>query len=273
MEWIPQKNGRVRIMGILNVTPDSFSDGGQFITEDAIVAQAAAMVAAGVDIIDVGGESTRPFASPISIQEECDRVLSAIVAIRRRFPTPISIDTTKSPVAREALANGADIINDISALRFDPEMIDLVKSSEVPVIIMHMKGTPENMQVEPVYQNVLAEISSFLEERLSWAEEMGVARNRFIVDPGIGFGKTVTHNLLILKHLRDFSKLKCPLLVGHSRKSFIGKVLDKEVTEREIGTAAVSVIAMLHGADILRVHDVDSTMQAVKMAAAIMQVS
>jgi dihydropteroate synthase len=261
---------RVRIMGILNVTPDSFSDGGRFVAKESVITQAAAMVEAGADIIDVGGESTRPFAEPVSVAEELDRVIGAIVAIRKYHTIPISIDTTKAVVAREALAAGADIINDISALRFDPEMIALVRATEVPVIIMHMKGTPRDMQKNPVYDDVVAEVASFLDERLQWAEKMGVARERFIVDPGIGFGKTVTHNLLIIKRLREFTSLGCPLLVGHSRKAFIGTVLGREVDDREIGTAAVSVLAMLNGAAILRVHDVAKTVQAVRMAEAVM---
>jgi dihydropteroate synthase len=261
---------RVRIMGILNVTPDSFSDGGRFVAKESVIAQAVAMVEAGADIIDVGGESTRPFAEPVSVAEELDRVIGAIVAIRKYHTIPISIDTTKAVVAREALAAGADIINDISALRFDPEMIALVHATEVPVIIMHMKGTPRDMQKNPVYDDVVAEVASFLDERLQWAEKMGVARERFIVDPGIGFGKTVTHNLLIIKRLREFTSLGCPLLVGHSRKAFIGTVLGREVDDREIGTAAVSVLAMLNRAAILRVHDVAKTIQAVRMAEAVM---
>jgi dihydropteroate synthase len=270
MAAIPAADGRVRVMGILNITPDSFSDGGRFCTEEAIRAQTETMVAAGADIIDVGGESTRPFAEPVPIQEELDRVLTAIACIRRHSPIPISIDSTKATVARQALAAGADIINDISALRFDPEMIEVVRQTRAPVIIMHMQGTPSTMQVEPTYGDVVAEIISFLEERLQWAEGMGVARERFIVDPGIGFGKNVTHNLQILRRLREFAGLGCPVLVGHSRKSFIGKILQRGVDEREIGTVAVSVLAMLHGASILRVHDVSKTVQAVRMIEAVM---
>jgi dihydropteroate synthase len=261
---------RVRIMGILNVTPDSFSDGGRFVTPESVLAQATAMVDAGADIIDVGGESTRPFAEPVSIAEELRRVIDAIIAIRKHHTIPISIDTTKAVVAREALAAGADIINDISALRFDPEMIGVVRATDVPVIIMHMKGTPRNMQRNPVYEDVVTEIIAFLDERLRWAEEMGVERKRFIIDPGIGFGKTVTHNLLIIKRLQEFTSLGCPLLLGHSRKSFIGTVLGQEVDDREIGTAAVSVLGALNGAAILRVHDVATTVQAVRMAEAVM---
>ena len=260
----------MRIMGILNVTPDSFSDGGRFVTQGSVLAQVAAMVEAGADIIDVGGESTRPFAEPVSIDEELRRVIDATVTIRNYNPIPISIDTTKALVAREALAAGADIINDISALSFDPEMIALVQATDVPVIIMHMKGTPRNMQKNPVYEDVVTEITAFLEERLQWAENLGVERERFIVDPGLGFGKTVSHNLQIVKRLREFTSLGCPLLLGHSRKSFIGTVLGREVDDREIGTAAVSVLAAQNGVAILRVHDVATTVQVVRMTEAVM---
>jgi dihydropteroate synthase len=264
---------KVLVMGILNVTPDSFSDGGRFFAEDSaedsIASQVETMVKAGVDIIDVGGESTRPFAEPVSIAEELDRVLPAILLIRKRYTVPISIDTTKAEVARKALAEGADIINDISALRFDQDMISLVRETEVPVIIMHMQGTPSDMQMDPHYDDVVSEIKEFFEERLAWAEQKGVSRQRFIVDPGIGFGKTVSHNLTILKQLGDFIQLGCPVLIGHSRKSFIGKLLGTEVHERDVATAAISALCVQKGVSILRVHDVEKTIQAVRMAEAI----
>lgn len=256
-------------MGILNVTPDSFSDGGRFTALGAIETQIEKMIAAGVDIIDVGGESSRPFSDPVSVQDELDRVIPAIELIRRHHSLPISIDTTKAAVAEAALAVGADIINDISALRFDSAMIDLVGKTAGPVIIMHMLGTPKDMQVDPAYGDVVEEVAGFLEERLIWAEGHGVKRERFIVDPGIGFGKTVEHNLLILKHLAEFKRLGCPVLVGHSRKAFIGKILDREVDDRDVATAAVSALCVLKGVSILRVHDVASTLQAVRMAEAV----
>lgn len=260
---------KVRVMGILNVTPDSFSDGGRFFSEKAILEQTAVMVAAGADIIDIGGESSRPFAKPVPVEEEMGRVVGAVKSIRKYHSIPISIDTTKAAVAQKALEAGADIINDISALRFDPEMISLVRRTEAPVVIMHMKGTPADMQVAPFYEDVVVEISTFIEERLRWAEERGVERDRFIVDPGIGFGKTVTHNLTILNRLGEFKKIGCPLLVGHSRKAFIGSILGREVDDRDVATAAISALCALSGASILRVHDVDKTVQAVRMVEAI----
>jgi dihydropteroate synthase len=263
---------RVRVMGILNVTPDSFSDGGHFVNDLAIEAQVDKMVAAGADIIDVGGESSRPFAEPVSVEEELGRVLPAIKIIRKNHTIPVSIDTTKAEVARKALQEGADMINDISALRFDPEMIVLAKETDVPVIIMHMLGTPTDMQVNPVYDDVVAEIKRFFAERLEWAEKKGVQRSRFIIDPGIGFGKTIAHNLIILKRIADFNELGCPVLIGHSRKSFIGKLLDNVVDDRDVASAAVSALCVTSGAAILRVHDVAKTVQAVRLAEAISQV-
>lgn len=260
---------KVMVMGILNVTPDSFSDGGRFFSRNNIAAQIDTMVEAGADIIDVGGESTRPFADPVPVEDELARVLPAIRLIRERYPIPISIDTTKAEVARLALEEGADIINDISALRFDPNMIILARESGVPVIMMHMKGTPTDMQVDPYYDDVIAEIRDFFKERLDWALENGVPPERFIIDPGIGFGKTVAHNLTIIKHLEDFSGLGCPVLVGHSRKSFIGKLLGTDVDQRDVATAAVSALCAMKNVSILRVHDVEKTVEAVRLAEAI----
>ena len=260
---------KVLVMGILNVTPDSFSDGGRFIDDRSMADQIETMLAAGADIIDVGGESTRPFAASVTAAAELARVLPAIRLIRERSQIPISIDSTKSEVTRRALSEGADIINDISALRFDPAMISLVRETEASVIIMHMQGTPSDMQVNPRYDNVVSEIKDFFRERLTWAEASGVSRKRFIIDPGIGFGKTVDHNLTILKRLPDFSELGCPVLVGHSRKSFIGKLLDLEVDERDVATAAISALCVNKGVSILRVHDVGKTVQAVRLAEAI----
>ena len=259
----------IRIMGILNVTPDSFSDGGRFDSEASAAAQAELLIAAGADILDIGGESTRPFAEPVGEEEELRRVLPAIRAIRRSHSIPISIDTTKAAVARQALEAGADIINDISALRQDPEMLGLVRETTVPVILMHMQGTPGEMQVNPRYEDVVAEISRFFEERLEWLEGEGVARKRIVLDPGIGFGKTMAHNLSILKHLARFKELGCPLLLGHSRKRFIGDITGLEVTERDLPTAVVSALAAASGVDIIRVHNVAATRQALQMAAAI----
>jgi dihydropteroate synthase len=262
-------SSKVLVMGILNVTPDSFSDGGLFIDKSSIGIQVDAMLASGADIIDVGGESSRPFAEPVSMADELDRVLPAIRLIRKRSSLPISIDTTKAEVARKALAEGADIINDISALRFDKDMVSLVKETEVPVIIMHMQGNPSDMQVAPHYDDVVAEIKDFFMQRFAWAEENGISRKRFIIDPGIGFGKTVAHNLSILKRAAEFTELGCPVLIGHSRKSFIGKLLGTDVDARDVATAAISALCAQEGVSILRVHDVDKTIQAVRLAEAI----
>jgi dihydropteroate synthase len=259
----------IRIMGILNTTPDSFSDGGRHFSAQAALQQAEVMIAAGADIIDIGGESTRPYAETVSIEEELRRVVPVIQGIRKNHKTPISIDTTKAIVAREALAAGADIINDISALRKEKEMLALVQNTTVPVIIMHMQGTPETMQVKPHYDNVVEEILDFFQERISWAETNDVSRNRFIIDPGIGFGKTREHNLTILKHLNRFSQFGLPVLLGHSRKRFLGDITGLDATGRDLPTAVVSALAASQGIAIIRVHDVASTRQALLVADAI----
>jgi len=258
-----------KVMGILNVTPDSFSDGGQFDSKASACLQAEAFVASGADIIDIGGESTRPFAEAVSEHDELQRVIPAIQAIRRKFSIPISIDTTKAEVARQALAAGANIINDISALRKDPAMISLVQETDVPLILMHMKGAPGDMQVKPEYDDVVQEICDFFEERLTWLRRHDVTRERVTLDPGIGFGKTLAHNLSILKHLAEFKRLGCSLLLGHSRKRFIEDITELPVDERDLPTAVVSALAVAAGIDIIRVHDVRSTRIALQMAEAI----
>ncbi len=252
-------------MGILNITPDSFSDGGLLNNLEAVERQVDKMIAAGVDVFDVGGESTRPFAEPVSEQEELDRVIPVIELLRKKTAIPVSIDTTKAFVAREALAAGADIINDISALRHDPNMVKVVKNCKGPVIIMHMKGTPRDMQIDPHYDDVVGEISAFFRKRIDWLQANGIDRERVVLDPGIGFGKTVEHNLAILRNIREFKKLECSVLVGHSRKAFIGRILDIEVEKRDCATAILSYHCILGGADILRVHDVELTKQAVRL--------
>ncbi len=252
------------VMGILNVTPDSFSDGGRLASEEQVVQQASRMITDGADLLDIGGESSRPFSDAVPAEEELKRVIPAIAAIRRRFSVPLSIDTTKATVARQALATGADIINDISALRFDPDMLEVAVQYKCPLIIMHMKGNPKNMQVAPQYEDVVAETCSFLGERVEWLRNKGVTA-QIIVDPGIGFGKTVTHNLQLLKHLRELKNLSCPVLIGHSRKAFIGKLLDLPVGQRDEATAVLSAYCALQGANILRVHDVRRTAQAVRL--------
>lgn len=261
---------RPLIMGILNVTPDSFSDGGQFTSSQAIRKQIDALMHDGADIIDVGGESSRPFAAPVSAQEELNRVIPAIKAIRENYPVPISIDTTKSEVARAALDAGADIINDISAFRFDPAMVTVAKHYEAPVIIMHMQGTPGNMQVAPHYDDIIEETIAFFQDRITWLEESGIDRSKITIDPGLGFGKTVAHNLTILKNIAAYQVLGCPVLVGHSRKSFIGKVLGNEVQNRDLATAILSGFLAAHDVAVLRVHDVASTSQAIRLTQAVL---
>lgn len=252
----------IQVMGILNVTPDSFSDGGRYLATAELETRIEQLLHEGAHIIDVGGESTRPFAEAVAPDEELRRVLPAIRKIRERSVLPISIDTTKAAVARAALAAGATLINDISALRSDPEMIEVVRSYSGPVVIMHMQGAPQDMQLAPQYDDVITEINHFLGERIEWMEQHGVDRRRVIVDPGIGFGKTLAHNLTILRNLNAFRIHGCPVLIGHSRKSFLGQLLDISATERDCPTAVVSAFCALQQVDILRVHDVRSTRQA-----------
>lgn len=263
---------KVHVMGIVNITPDSFSDGGRISDVSTLLDLVDNMVASGADIIDIGGESTRPFAPPVTLQEELDRVIPAINAIRGRHRIPISIDTTKAEVASRAIAAGADIINDISAFRHDPAMVGVAAEHQVPVIIMHMLGTPRDMQINPTYHDVVAEIRDALAERIHWAESHGVSRDNIIIDPGIGFGKTVSHNLAILRELRQFTALGCPVLIGHSRKSFIGTILAiDDPAGRDEATAVISALCAWNEASIIRVHDVARTVAAVKMARAIGQ--
>ncbi len=257
------------LMGILNVTPDSFSDGGQFVDENSIIEHASQMVQAGADIIDIGGESTRPFSKPVTEQEELNRVIPAIRAIRQHLSIPISIDTTKAEIARQAIEAGANIINDISALLFDHKMAEVVSSCRVPVIIMHMQGTPENMQSSPKYDNVISETLDFFKNRISALQEQGVEKKMIIIDPGIGFGKTVGHNLCIIKHLNEYKALGCPVLVGHSRKSFIEKIVHDDVDGRDEATSIISAILVMQGVSIIRVHNVSLNNKALMMAQAI----
>lgn len=259
-----------RIMGIINVTPDSFSDGGLFTSTETALAQADRLIDNGADILDIGGESTRPFAEPVDAEEELQRVIPVIRGIRQKHSIPISIDTSKAAVAREALQAGADIINDISALRKDTEMISLVKETTVPVIIMHMQGKPADMQVNPEYQNVTDDILDFFKERIDWIKENGVAVSRLIIDPGIGFGKTLQHNLSILKNLKKLSALGVPVLLGHSRKRFLGDITDTVVEkERDLATAVVSALCYTENIAIIRVHNVTATRQALLLSEAI----
>ncbi len=258
---------QTRIMGILNVTPDSFSDGGCWQTEEALEARIEQLLAEGADMIDVGGASSRPFSRPVPVEEELARVLPAIRKIRALSASvPISVDTTRALVARESLAAGADIINDISALSDDPEMIAVCRQYEGPVIIMHMQGQPGVMQVNPVYRDVVEEINVFLGERIAWMEERGVERGRIVVDPGLGFGKNLSHNLEILRNLESFKRHGCPLLIGHSRKAFLGEILDLPVESRDYPTAMVSAFCARQGTDILRVHNVRASRQALTLS-------
>lgn len=260
---------RTLIMGILNVTPDSFSDGGLHYNLEDAVAQALKMVEEGADIIDIGGESTRPGSEPVPLEEELRRVIPVIKAIREESDTPISIDTYKAEVAEEALIAGADLINDISALRFDEELKDLAAKYQIPVVLMHMQGTPKTMQENPTYTDVVAEISAFFKERIAEACEAGIAEENIILDPGIGFGKRLEHNLEILRRLADFKSLGRPILLGTSRKSFIGQITKTPVGERLEGTIASTVIGIMNGADIVRVHDVRQVKRAAEIADAI----
>ncbi|WP_310601271.1 dihydropteroate synthase [Desulfobulbus sp.] len=259
----------VKIMGILNVTPDSFSDGGQWLEEAALEARIEQLLVEDADIIDVGGESTRPFAEQVDADEELARVIPAIRKIRRRSDIAIAVDTTKARVAREAIAAGATMINDISALRHDPQMIEVARSFDGPIVIMHMQGTPGSMQVDPRYGDVVGEINAFFAERIAWLEQHGVARPRIVVDPGIGFGKTLAHNLAILRNVAAFKCHGCPVLIGHSRKSFLGQLLDVPLAERDWPTAMVSALCAGQGADILRVHAVWNTSRALRLTAAL----
>jgi dihydropteroate synthase len=245
------------LMGILNVTPDSFSDGGLFNTTSAALAQAQAMVDAGADIIDIGGQSTRPGAEQITLTEELDRVLSVLQVIRPKITIPISVDTTRAEVAQAAVEAGADIVNDISGGTYDPEMLPTVAKLDVPIMLMHIRGTPQTMQQHTDYQDLMGEIYSFLSQQIKAAITAGIQQEKIIIDPGIGFAKNYDQNLEIIRSLPTFKTLKCPILVGASRKSFIGKILNQpEPKARVWGTAAACCAAIFNGADILRVHDV-----------------
>lgn len=260
---------RTLIMGILNVTPDSFSDGGLHYNLEDAVAHALKMAEEGADIIDIGGESTRPGSEPVSLKEELRRVIPVIKAIREESDIPISIDTYKAEVAEEALLAGADMVNDISALRFDEEMKDLVAKYQIPVVLMHMQGTPKTMQENPTYTDVVVEISAFFKERIAEACAAGISEDNVIIDPGIGFGKRLEHNLEIIRKLAEFKSLGRPILLGTSRKSFIGQITKAPVAERLEGTIASTIIGIMNGADIVRVHDVRQVKRAVEIADAI----
>ena len=261
--------GKTIIMGILNITPDSFYDGGKRFDTEKAVADGVEMVRAGADVLDIGGESTRPGAEPVALDQELSRVLPVIRGLRQSVSVPISIDTYKASVAQAALTDGADIVNDISALRFDPQMARLVADEGVPVVLMHMQGVPRTMQVEPRYGDVVREVMEFLAERVVFAVKAGIAKEKIIVDPGIGFGKTLQHNLALLRALPSFASIGQPLLVGASRKGFIGRLLNADPEDRLEGSIAAAVVAALGGADIIRVHDVSETARALRLVDAI----
>ena len=268
-EYTLDLSRRTHVMGVINVTPDSFSDGGQFLEKDRAVEQALQLAGDGADLIDIGGESTRPYSKGISADEEMNRVIPVIEALKKELRIPISIDTLKAQVAREALRSGASMVNDISALRLDPEMASVVAQAGVPVILMHMKGTTADMQVAPTYDDVASEIITFLRSAMDQAVRSGVRRDRIIVDPGIGFGKSFDHNLEILKELGRLQCLEAPILVGSSRKAFIGRILDKKIHERDPGTMATVAAAVMNGAHIVRVHNVKQAVETVRVIDAI----
>jgi len=243
-------------MGVLNVTPDSFSDGGRYLRPDRAATHAERMADAGADLIDIGGESTRPGALPVPLEEELRRVIPVIKRVATRCRLPISIDTSKAEVARRAIEAGAAMVNDVTALMGDPEMAGVVAGAGVPVVLMHMRGTPETMQRRPRYRALMEELLRFFRGRIDAALAAGIDRNRILIDPGLGFGKTVAHNLEILQQLERLARLRRPILVGPSRKSFLGRLTDQSVEQRLEGTAAAVTAAVLHGARVVRVHDV-----------------
>jgi len=269
-DWLLDARRRPLVMGVLNVTPDSFSDGGQFSDVSAAVAHGREMAAAGAAVIDVGGESTRPGSQLVPAEEQIRRVVPVIAALVDRAPAVISIDTSRAEVAAAALDAGAHLINDVFAGQDDPDLLPLAARRAVPIILMHMQGRPADMQVKPRYQNVTAEVFDFLRERIDAALAAGVDPSRILIDPGIGFGKTLEHNLVLLRELAQLKTLGRPVVVGTSRKQFIGKITGEELASgRLFGTAATISWAVANGADLLRVHDVGPMSQVVRMIEAI----
>jgi dihydropteroate synthase len=268
---------RTLVMGILNVTPDSFSDGGKFFTANNAIAQGEKLCEEGADILDIGGESTRPFSKEVSEEEELRRVLPIIENLAKRITVPISIDTTKASVAKQAIDAGASIINDIGALRIDPSIADLAAQRKVPIILMHMKGMPGTMQLNPYYDDLMGELKFFFSERIEFAIQKGIERSKIIIDPGIGFGKNIDHNLQIIQNLFEFNELRLPILIGPSRKAFIRNILKKHLAkeffadspEVETGTQAAISASILNGAHIVRVHNVANTISTVKFINAV----
>ena len=265
-DWCLNPKRETLVMGIVNVTPDSFSDGGKFFSPEVAISHASKLITQGADIIDIGGESTRPGAEQVSESEELKRVIPVIEKIRTDNPTIlISIDTTKASVAKHAVEAGADIINDVSGLSFDNNMIGIVESFNIPVVIMHMKGNPQNMQLNPKYKDIVNEILDFFKMKIKIAIQSGINRSMIILDPGIGFGKTVEHNFELLSRLNEFNVLELPIMIGPSRKSFIGITLDLPPEDRVEGTAAAVSAGVMNGASIVRVHDVKSMKRVVKI--------
>ena len=259
------------IMGVVNVTPDSFFDGGRYVDAAAAVAHAVRLVEEGADLLDIGAESTRPGADVVNEAEECRRAIPVVTAVAKAVTVPISIDTSKAAVARRALDAGAILVNDVTALRGDPAMVDVVARTGAGIVLMHMNGMPRTMQQAPYYDDVVGEISDFFEERIRFAMAHGIVRRQIILDPGIGFGKLLVHNLTLLAQLRHFLQFECPLLIGVSHKAFLGQLVDRPVQERQWATAAAVAMAVDRGAGILRVHDVKGMKDVVRVAAAISQ--
>ena len=259
---------RPHVMGIVNVTPDSFSDGGRFNAADAAIAHALKLVDEGADILDIGGESTRPNAAPVSLQEELDRVIPVISALAQKINIPISIDTYKPQVMQAAIAAGASMVNDVRALQ-EYGALEIVAASDVAVCLMHMQGTPQTMQDNPHYKNVAHQVKAFLADRLQVSNRAGISAERILLDPGFGFGKTRAHNIVLIQQLDSFNALGQPLLVGLSRKSILGQVTGNDVDARLYASIAAAVIAAMQGANMLRVHDVKETVEALKVVTAI----
>ncbi|HLC26843.1 MAG TPA: dihydropteroate synthase [bacterium] len=280
MRWVPvdripcgpftlDLSSRTLIMGILNVTPDSFSDGGLHFDPNRALERALQMAAEGADLIDVGGESTRPGARPVPAQEEMDRILPVIRRLAREIPVPISVDTYKAAVARAALEEGAHLVNSLSGFRYDPMMAQVVARHGVPVVITHVRGRPEDMQRDPRYESLMDEISHELQADITLGQQAGIELRRFIVDPGIGFGKTPAHNVEILSSLRELCRLNCPIMIGPSRKSFLRKILNQETGEILGASAAAIALGIHEGAHIVRVHDVALMVQVARIADAL----
>ncbi|MCO8123684.1 dihydropteroate synthase [Stieleria sp. TO1_6] len=252
-------------MGILNVTPDSFSDGGRHFDTSRAIDVALVMEADGADIIDLGGESTRPYSDPVSASDELRRVIPVVEGLAGQLKIPISIDTSKAAVAKNALQAGAEIINDVTGLQGDPDMLPLAATSDAGLCVMHMQGTPQTMQDDPTYDNVVEDIYRFLQQRFQFCVDAGIDPQRICLDPGIGFGKSHAHNIELLQHTRRFCELDAPILIGHSRKGFIGKLLGDKTADRTAATLGVTLAVAAAGADIVRVHDVKPTVDALRL--------